>query len=520
MQGVPTKIGRYRIVEVIGQGATAVVYRGVDDELAVDVAVKVMSDHLAVHPELRSGVLREGRALRRVNDRHVLAVHDVGTLADDRPFLVVEHIDGGSLEERLSRHAPAVADDVVELASQLAAGLAALHEAGIVHADVKPENILLDTRGDRSVLDDDRLVPASVRLVLADGGIATEAGSVAAGGTAGYQSPEQSAGRPVDATTDLHAATVIVARALTGAPPQLAVGRLEGATGEWARQATSVEVGERPATATEWFGGLRAALEHDGGREGGRAGGSGATELIPGRRGRRRPSVGLAAVVVVLVVGAVIALATRGDGPASIATVEARPDQHQVVRVVRIDGVDGSNGSGATVIAGDGSEGDSGDGGAALDAALVRPVAAVVAPDGAVLIADAGAHRVRRVGTDGTITTVAGTGRSGDGGEGAAARSSALSAPAGLAVAADGVIYVSDSGNHRVREIRDGVITTIAGTGTPGRSGSGGAAIGAQLDDPGAIRMEDPTAPSDRAVLVITDRAGSARLTPDGILTR
>ena len=499
---VPATIGRYRILGVIGRGATSVVYRAVDDELAVDVAVKVMSDHLAVRPELRAGVLREGRALRRVTDPHVLTVHDVGTLADERPYLVVEHIDGGSLEDRLAnRPGPASSTEVIELATQLAAGLGALHDAGIVHGDVKPDNVLLDTGGRPSLLDDAALLPESIRLVLADGGIATDVGTVASGGTADYEAPEQREGRPVDGTTDLHAATVIVARALTGAPAWAAVSQLTGAVGDWAHRATSAETSRRPATPGEWLERLVAALDDDG------AAVEGAT------RGAARRRLGFiwAAAGLIVVIAVVTGLLFGRKDPAVASTVEARPDQHQVVRVR--DGV-------TTVIAGSGTEGDAGDGGPAVNASLVRPVAAVSSPAGDVLIADAGAHRIRRVTPDGTITTAAGTGRSGAGGEGVAAATSALNAPGGVAVAADGVIYVADTGNHRVRRIRDGVIATIAGTGTPGRAGAGGPASQAQLDRPTAIVLEDPAAASDRAVLVITDHAGTSRLGPDGALLR
>lgn len=501
---IPAMIGRYRILDIIGRGATSVVYRGVDDELAVDVAVKVMSDHLAVRPELRSGVLREGRALRRVTDPHVLTVHDVGTLADDRPYLVVEHIDGGSLEDRLAvRSGPASHADVIELARQLAAGLSALHNAGIVHGDVKPDNLLVDTGGHPDLLDAPELVPGSIRLVLADGGIATEVDTPASGGTADYESPEQRAGDPVDATTDLHAATVIVARALTGAPAWDASALLKGAVDTWARRATSVDISRRATTADEWLGELVASLAAD----------DDAIDAHDATIGtRRRLSIAMgASAALILIIALVVGFVLGQDEHATASTLEARPDRHQVVRVV---------GGSETVVAGNGNDGDSGDGGAALSASLIEPVAAVQNPAGDVLIADAGAHRIRRVTPDGTITTLAGTGRSGIGGEGAAAAMSALNAPGGLAVAADGVIYVSDTGNHRIRRISDGVITTIAGTGTPGRAGAGGPATAAQLDRPTTITLENPTASNDAAVLIVTDHAGTIHIGPDGVLLR
>ena len=133
-------------------------------------------------------------------------------------------------------------------------------------------------------------------------------------------------------------------------------------------------------------------------------------------------------------------------------------------------------------VAGTGTFGFSGDGGAATAANLKAPLGVTVMPDGGYLIADAGAARIRRVSATGTITTIAGTGTPGYSGDGGAASAAQLFAPSGVAALSDGGFLIADTGNSRVRRVSPaGTITTVAGTGTPGFSGDGGPATAAQL---------------------------------------
>jgi sugar lactone lactonase YvrE len=173
-------------------------------------------------------------------------------------------------------------------------------------------------------------------------------------------------------------------------------------------------------------------------------------------------------------------------------------------RVRRVDG----NG-GITTVVGTGKRGFSGDGGPAALARLNDPEALAVGPDGALYIADSRGDRIRRVGSDGVITTVAGTGTRGFSGDGGPAVLADLSAPSAVAVTADGALYIADSVNARVRRVGpDGVITTVAGTGERGFSGDGGPAVRAQLFAPsdivatgdGSIYVADPANNRIRAV--------------------
>ena len=149
---------------------------------------------------------------------------------------------------------------------------------------------------------------------------------------------------------------------------------------------------------------------------------------------------------------------------------------------------------GTTTIAGSGLPGLAGDGGPATQAELSLPFGIALAPDGSLYIGDAGNHSIRKIDGDGVITTVAGTGTagySGDGGPAFEAELALRGGSVGLAVDAEGNVYITDNQNQRVRKIDvDGVITTVAGTGTAGYSGDGGPATEAMLDSAIALAVD------------------------------
>ena len=146
-----------------------------------------------------------------------------------------------------------------------------------------------------------------------------------------------------------------------------------------------------------------------------------------------------------------------------------------------------------TTVAGNGVNGFGGDGGPAIEASLDGPLGVAVDGQGNVFISDTRNHRVRRVdATTGIIDTVAGDGTAGLSGDGGPAVQSQVSSPAGLALDADGILYVADSGNHVVRRIvlATGVITTVAGSGEDGSGGDGGPAFAAQLSSPQGVAVD------------------------------
>jgi serine/threonine protein kinase len=197
--------GRYRIDRVLGQGGMAVVYLARDEELHRLVAVKVLAAHLADDESFRARFLQESRLASRLSHPNIVQVYDAGD-TEGIPYIVMEYVPGLTAAERgrLSH------GEVVALALQACAGLQHAHDAGLIHRDVKPANLL--------VRDDDV-------LKIADFGIAraaeltrlTQHGTVL--GTAAYLSPEQAAGEEVTTATDVYALGAVVYELLTGRPP-------------------------------------------------------------------------------------------------------------------------------------------------------------------------------------------------------------------------------------------------------------------------------------------------------------
>ena len=143
-----------------------------------------------------------------------------------------------------------------------------------------------------------------------------------------------------------------------------------------------------------------------------------------------------------------------------------------------------------TTVAGAGEAGDDGDGGQARDARLRRPLGVAASADGTLFVADTYNHRIRMVTAAGVITTVAGTGMSGFSGDGGPGAAAMLAYPTGIAVADGGALYIADTGNHRVRKLEaDGTITTVAGTGAAGFNGDGGPATLARLNSPRGVAV-------------------------------
>jgi sugar lactone lactonase YvrE len=142
-----------------------------------------------------------------------------------------------------------------------------------------------------------------------------------------------------------------------------------------------------------------------------------------------------------------------------------------------------------TTIAGTGTAGYSGDGGQATSTQLNFPLGVTVDAQGNVYVADTSNNRVRKI-SGGIITTVAGTGTPGFAGDGGQATSAQLNIPGGVAVDSQGNLYIADEGNQRVRKVSGGIITTVAGIGTAGYSGDGGQATSAQLNFPHGVEVD------------------------------
>ncbi|HEY3081994.1 MAG TPA: protein kinase, partial [Chloroflexota bacterium] len=144
--------GRYELRERIGAGGMSDVWLATDRRLGRPVAVKLLSPALASDPAFQERFRREARVLATLRHPNVVQVFDYGPI-DGSEFLVMEFVPGSNLKERLRERGPLDEDEALRLVGQVAAGLQAAHEQGIVHRDVKPHNLLLDESGDVRVTD-------------------------------------------------------------------------------------------------------------------------------------------------------------------------------------------------------------------------------------------------------------------------------------------------------------------------------------------------------------------------------
>ncbi|MEU8033908.1 serine/threonine-protein kinase [Streptomyces sp. NPDC049099] len=206
------RIGRYRLNRPLGTGGFATVWLAHDDELQAPVAVKVLADNWAHRLDIRDRFLSEARLLRRAGSSRVVQVYDIGELPDGRPYFVMEYADGGTLADLLAG-GPLPVGHALALTAEAARAAAALHEAGIVHRDIKPTNVLLHTAPD-----------GTRRVLLADLGLAKSLAQASvltlAAGSAGYQPPEQAEpGEGIDERADVYSLGAVGYELVTGSVP-------------------------------------------------------------------------------------------------------------------------------------------------------------------------------------------------------------------------------------------------------------------------------------------------------------
>ncbi|MFO1020415.1 MAG: serine/threonine-protein kinase [Planctomycetales bacterium] len=204
------KIGRYDVEQVIGTGGMGIVLKGFDTNLHRVVAIKVLAPHLAHSAAARRRFAREAQAAAAIVHEHVIPIYNVEA-DSDLPYLVMQYVPGKSLQARVDEQGPLPCQDVLRIAVQVAAGLAAAHAQGVIHRDVKPANILLEESVDRVVISDFGLA----RTV--DDATLTHTGIIA--GTPHYMSPEQASGARVDHRSDLFSLGSLIYFMCTGRPP-------------------------------------------------------------------------------------------------------------------------------------------------------------------------------------------------------------------------------------------------------------------------------------------------------------
>ena len=201
--------GRYDVLEEIGAGAFARTFRGRDRRLGRVVAIKVLRPAYAVDPAYVQRFEREARAAAAVAHANVVDIYDVGH-QDDLLYLVMQFVAGEDLKQLIAREGPLPQRRAADLALHILAGLTAIHEAGIIHRDIKPQNVLVGRDGVARVAD------FGIARLTVESGLTT-VGTVV--GTASYMAPEQAEGGPLSEPTDLYSVGVVLYEMLTGKLP-------------------------------------------------------------------------------------------------------------------------------------------------------------------------------------------------------------------------------------------------------------------------------------------------------------
>jgi len=205
-------VGSYQLGALLADGGMGDVYEATHRFLPRKAAIKVLRDKMQATSGAREGLLQEAQILERLAHPAIAHVYDVGVLPDGRPWLALEFVEGVPLAELLHRRGRLEAGEVAAIMLELIKPLAAAHALGVVHCDLKPENIMFSSDGERR----------SVKLI--DWGISRVSGQPArngdvAAGTPHYMAPEQVRGETVDARTDIYALGVVAYELLAGAPP-------------------------------------------------------------------------------------------------------------------------------------------------------------------------------------------------------------------------------------------------------------------------------------------------------------
>ena len=205
--------GRYQVIERVGVGGMAEVYKARDELLGREVAVKVLSDRLSTDRSFVERFRREAQAAANLSHPNIVSLYDYGADEDGGAnFIVMELIDGRGLEAVIADDGPLMPERAAEIAADVAKALERAHTTGLVHRDVKPSNIMITSYGQTKVTD------FGIARAMGDGEqTMTQTGMVI--GTASYLAPEQAQGNPVDARSDVYALGCVLYEMLTGRPP-------------------------------------------------------------------------------------------------------------------------------------------------------------------------------------------------------------------------------------------------------------------------------------------------------------
>ncbi|HUI65797.1 MAG TPA: protein kinase [Bacteroidota bacterium] len=202
-------VSHYDILEKLGEGGMGVVYKAQDTKLDRIVALKFLPHQLTPDESDKARFLQEAKAAAALNHNNICTVHDIDETSEGQMFIVMDFYEGETLKKKIER-GPLKIDDAIEIATQVAQGLAKAHEHGIVHRDIKPANVMITSDGVAKIVDFG-LAKLSSRTMLTKTGLTL--------GTAAYMSPEQAKGEETDSRTDIWSLGVVLYEMLSGRRP-------------------------------------------------------------------------------------------------------------------------------------------------------------------------------------------------------------------------------------------------------------------------------------------------------------
>ena len=252
---IPAQVGRYRIDGILGKGAMAVVYAGFDPDIERQVAIKCLHREVAADPAYRRRFLVEARAAGHLTHPHIVTIFDAGETDDGRSYIAMERLSGETLASRVSREGLPSLPVILDLATQLAGALDYAHTQGVVHHDIKPENIMLADGWHSAKVSDFGI--AERRRTR---GHASDTPTVI-GGTPAYMAPERLRGEPMDARSDLFSLGVVLYWLVTGKLPWSETRDMRRLTDERKRSPRPPIVPRDPSTPSILLGVVRALLE-------------------------------------------------------------------------------------------------------------------------------------------------------------------------------------------------------------------------------------------------------------------
>ena len=205
---IGSAISHYKITSKLGEGGMGVVYKAEDTKLERPVALKFLPDHLLGDPDVRKRFEREAKAAASVQHSNICTVFEIDEV-DGKTFIAMAFLEGEPLDQRIAR-GPLKVEEALDISLQIAKGLEAAHSQGVVHRDIKPQNVMVDSQGQATIMDFGLAQLAEVsRLTRVDTTV----------GTVSYMSPEQTQGTGMDLRTDIWALGVVIYEMVTGQKP-------------------------------------------------------------------------------------------------------------------------------------------------------------------------------------------------------------------------------------------------------------------------------------------------------------